>query len=166
VPDTAVSNTGPPRHLVEVDREQVLAGFDQVAMSEEVRAELVRAGVFDRVDHAVGGRLQVCEVDPTEVQPLLAALPQGLGVTDCTVVALSDRLRPDAVLTDDQSLRRVLEEQGYLVVGTVGLLLRGYRDDVYDRRGLVESMDRLLEMSTLHMSRPFRDYVRRLVQTL
>lgn len=64
------------------------------------------------------------------------------------------------------SLRQLLESNGAMVVGSVGLLIRGYRDDRLDLDTLKTSIDDLLERSTLHLSQAFRSYVRQLVEEL
>jgi predicted nucleic acid-binding protein len=67
------------------------------------------------------------------------------------------------VLTDDLALRRRLEAEGAVVVGSVGILIRAYRTGLLRREDLDTAVDALFFESTLHLSRAFRAYVRRLL---
>jgi predicted nucleic acid-binding protein len=68
--------------------------------------------------------------------------------------------------TDDLKREGMLEQEGASVVGSVGLLIRAYTSGKMDRDRLERSMDALLNNSTLHLSRPFRTYIRKLIAEL
>lgn len=70
------------------------------------------------------------------------------------------------ILTDDLALRQRIEQEGGLAVGTLGVLLRNYRVGHYDFAELEVMVHRLMNASTLHMSRPFRGYVLSLLNGL
>jgi hypothetical protein len=59
VPETAVADTGPPLHLAQIEQESQLTIFMRSSISEQVRKELARRGVFDRVASALGDHLVV-----------------------------------------------------------------------------------------------------------
>lgn len=67
------------------------------------------------------------------------------------------------VLTDDLALRRYLEIHHAVVVGSIGMLVRAYRVGQLQRGELEAAVDALFDHSTLHVSRAFRAYVRRLL---
>ena len=53
--DIAVSDTGPPLHLAEIDQVQCLTLFERLVLSEMVRDELNRLGALGRIqDCGVG----------------------------------------------------------------------------------------------------------------
>jgi predicted nucleic acid-binding protein len=86
---------------------------------------------------------------------------------DAQVFAVArDRSFQVIALTDDLALRKLLEREGATVVGSIGLLIRGYRDGRLTRDALDKCIDDLLGKSTLHLSRAFRSYVRQLVEEL
>lgn len=70
------------------------------------------------------------------------------------------------VLTDDLDLRRRLESQGAVVVGSVGVLVRAYSRHLISRAELENAVDMLFTQSTLHVSRAFVAYVRGLLSEL
>jgi predicted nucleic acid-binding protein len=80
-------------------------------------------------------------------------------------LAWADAFR-SPVLTDDLTLRRMLEREGATAVGTAGVLVRAYRRGLLARTELDAAVDALFERSTLHVSLAFRAYVRSLLRTL
>ena len=68
------------------------------------------------------------------------------------------------VLTDDLALRRQLEAHGALVVGSVGILIRAYRQQLMSKIQLENAIDSLFDESSLHLSPAFRVYVRQLLK--
>lgn len=80
--------------------------------------------------------------------------------TDLAVAALSVRLSPDVVLTDDLELRKGLEAQSFTVVGSIGILVRAFKAGRLTKAELRNSFDRLFDGSTLYLSKGFAVYVR------
>lgn len=70
------------------------------------------------------------------------------------------------VLTDDLTLRRRLETKNSTVVGSVGILVRAYTAHLFEHNELEKAVEALCSTSTLHMSSPFRAYIRHLIINL
>ena len=70
------------------------------------------------------------------------------------------------VLTDDLALRRLLEGYGSPATGTVGILIRAYTVQRISRDELELAFDALFRVSTLHLGRAFRTYLRHLLSDL
>jgi len=64
------------------------------------------------------------------------------------------------------ALRQYLEIHHAVVVGSIGMLVRAYRVGQLQRGELEAAVDALFDHSTLHLSRAFRAYVRRLLTDL
>ncbi|MBI3330244.1 MAG: hypothetical protein HYZ81_26495 [Nitrospinae bacterium] len=167
MPETAVTNTGPPLHLAQIGLEGHLTMFARVSLSEHIREELSRRGLFERIATTLGERLGVERVTSQELQAQQATLA---GFTshqaDWSVAALAARLAPDVVLTDDLALRRGLEARGHTVVGSVGVLIRAFKTGRCTKADLDTSIDQLFDGSTLYLSTGFRAYVRQLLKSL
>lgn len=165
--ETAVSNTGPPLHLSEIGQESQLTVFDRVTISEQVREELTRRGVFNRVAAALGDCLTVESVTQAELDAQRTAL-SGFKVhqTDLSVAALAARFASDVVLTDDLELRKGLEAQGCTVIGSIGVLLRAFRIGRFTKAELQAHLDQLFDGRTLYLSTGFRAHVRKLLDHL
>jgi predicted nucleic acid-binding protein len=83
------------------------------------------------------------------------------------VLALARQTRYQLpVLTDDLALRRRIERKGGVAVGTVGVLVRCQELGMSSVSQLEESIERLISCSSLHMSRPFRTFLRKLIRGL
>ena len=164
MPETAVTDTGPLLHLAEIGQEHVLGLFERVVASEQVAAEATRHGVLGRVRSALGHHLVIDAVTEGEV----SAQHDLLGgrcthEADLSVAALAARTTPDVVLTDDLALRKGLEAQGLEVVGGVGILVRAFRTGRVPKSELQGSLERLLDGSSLYLSKGFRAHVRALL---
>jgi len=167
VSETAVANTGPLLHLSEIGLEKVLTIFERVIVSEQVKAELIRHSVFDRLAETLSNRFMVQGVTKEELEAQ-GKLLSGFKVhrADLSVAALAFRLLPDVVLTDDLELRKGLEAQGHTVVGSVGVLIRAFRVGLLTKAELKSHLDRLFDGSTLYLSKAFRTHVRKLLKDL
>lgn len=65
--ESAVSDTGPPLHLSEIEEERHLNLFKSVTIPEDVKIELILHGVFDRVSPALTDCLLVENVTQNEL---------------------------------------------------------------------------------------------------
>ena len=164
----AVSDTGPVLHLHEINQTSALSLFQRLFMPDLVLEELMAYGIGPARLNAVGVTVAPVSVTVTDWAAILNAphLPT-LHPADAQVYVEARRHAYQLpVLTDDLALRRRLEQSGALVIGTVGLLVRAYTLKRLDRLELVGAIDALFSVSTLHMSRAFRAYIRQLIETL
>ena len=165
--ETAVADTGPPIHLAEIGQESQLTIFKLVIISEQVKVELKRRGVFDRVAAMLGDHLVVESVTQPELDAQRAALSRfRVHQADLSVAALAARLAPEVVLTDDLELRKGLETQGHLVVGSVGVLVRAFKAGHLTKAELQACFDQLFDGSTLYLSEGFRIHIHKLLSSL
>lgn len=166
VKQTAVSDTGPPLHLVEIGKENLLSLFRAVIISEEVQTELVRHGVWDKIQ-SVPLCMDVVQVNRNElIEQRRAMSGFRVHLTDISVAALAARMSPDVVLTDDLELRKGLENQGRLVVGSVGILIRSFKTGNLGKSELLACIDTLLNGSSLYLSKGFAVHIRRLLEDM
>lgn len=165
--EPVVSNTGPLLHLSEIAVERSLIIFDQLIISGQVKSELIRYNVFSKVEATMGHNLIVEVVTKTELDAQMAALSGfKLHQADLSVAALAEKLSPALVLTDDLELRKGLEAQGHLAVGSAGILIRAFKLGFLTREELQVSLANLFDGSTLYYSRGFRAYVQKLLDDL
>lgn len=163
----AIGDTGPFLHLHEIDRLDALQVFTRIEVPGLVWRELENFGLSRAV------------LRPGEVTPPLAVaeVPEGLHrgseeggslrlqPADEQVLALARHTRYRLpVLTDDLAVRRRIEHEGGIAVGTVGVLVRCHCIGGSSFSQLEDSIERLMTRSSLHMSRPFRRFVRKLIR--
>ena len=164
----AISDTGPILHLHEIGSLQALRCFGELEIPDLVARELESFDLSaDLVADAVGGRFQVTEVAKSDWQVLISLEGARLQPADAQVLALARTAEfRTPVLTDDLEVRRVVETENGLAVGSIGILVRNYHLGHLARFELEERVAQLLTESTLHMSSPFRRYVRRLIRDI
>lgn len=141
--------------------------FERVAISDQVKAELTRRGVFDRLAAALGSSLVVENLAEPELDAQQVALSAFKAHrADLSIAALAARLSPDVVLTDDLELRKGLEAQGCTVVGSVGALVRAFKAGRFTQAELYAHLEQLFDGSTLYLSKGFRAHVRNFLDSL
>ncbi len=152
-------------HIFEIGRAGALRVFDHLLMPELVAEELRGLGIEPLNLGIAGLQVAVEGIERGQWESVSSAPDQLLiHPADAQVFALAQANQfQTPVLTDDLALRRRLEKEMNLVVGTVGLLLRAYKVGYLRRDELESAVDALFVSSTLHMSRAFRAYVRQLL---
>lgn len=126
----------------------------------------VHGTAVDRLKEA-GIDFEVQRVEPLVWRKVLRDVAPQVQPADAQVFALARTGRFQAlVLTDDLALRRVLEDHGSPVTGTVGILIRAYTVRLISRDEMEASIDTLFRASTLHLRHAFRAYLRKLLSDL
>lgn len=163
MPET-ISDTGPVLHLHEIGRLGTLSSVSPLLFPSRVWEELRRRGLGE-------ASFQSSSL-PFKVSPAIQDLvpsPETLLLqpADVEVFLLAEEMHFEPlVLTDDLALRRLLESRGAMVAGSVGILIRASSVGLLSREELRTSIEALLEHSSLHLSRAFRSYVRKLLEDL
>jgi len=165
----AISDTGPILHLAEIGALSVLTIFNRVLVSNLVNEELRRYGI----DLVVEGQrwsgltFEVKTIGQERVTELLRELTAfKLHRADASIIALADDLEIRPVLTDDMELRKALESKGHEAVGSIGVAVRAYKLEKLTRESLEDLIDDLFSLSSLHLSKGFRQFVREMLVTL
>lgn len=161
----AISDTGPILHLHEIGQERALGVFERLIIPNLVVGELLHYGLDVMQLDIRGLTLSVVPVATEEWEAVIHG-PEAPTIqpADAQVFVLAQASQfQHYVLTDDLALRRYLETHHGVVVGSIGLLVRAYRVSQLQRSELEAAVDALFERSTLHVSRAFGAYVRRLL---
>lgn len=165
--DETISDTGPILHLHEIKKVFVLDIFKCLHFPEAVVEELNRYDV--EIAHLdIEAEISVTHVDIERVKKFLETLSRpDIHHTDASVYILAlDMSFSLPVLTDDLALRKHLEKQGAVAVGSVGLLIRAFHSGLMTRRELDDAIDKLFDQSSLFLSPAFRSYVLRLLNEM
>lgn len=167
VPETVVADTGTILHLVEIKRPDSLCLFDVVTISQYVYAELRRMKALQPASRALAGQLKATHVTYEQIKLQAEQLSAfKLHDPDLSTAALAQSIVPDVVLTDDLSLRKALESQGWTVVGTIGVIIRAYTTGRIPKSEMLDAVDHLLDNSSLYTSKAFRFYVRNRIEEI
>ncbi len=165
---SAISDTGPILHLSEIGRLNCLGVFDEMFVPDLVISECEALGVMVADSSLFPLAVSFRAIPESEWRPFAGTSRTGyLHPADAEVFALARQMEFRLItLTDDLVLRRRIEAEGGTVAGTVGILVRALQAGLLGRAELSLAIDSLFTTSTLHMSRPFRTYVRRLISDI
>lgn len=166
MPET-VCDTGPVLHLHEIGKLEILATVAPLVVPTLVTAELEARGLNSVKLREAALEVTVSPVQEFEWQAILREHAAHLQPADAQVFALVRASRYQRLaLTDDLSLRRLLESHGAQVAGTVGVLVRAYGSARISRSELETSIEALFDRSTLFIGREFRLYLKNLLAEL
>jgi predicted nucleic acid-binding protein len=139
--------------------------FRVVHLATQVEREIRQHVPFEELEIKAGCTVEIHAVPQSALESRRAELPPELSLqeADLATLALALQLAPDLVLTDDLAVRRAVEVQQQIPMGSVGVLLRAYKAGCLDSHSLEQAIDRLFVHSTLYLSPLFKSYVQRII---
>lgn len=163
----AVTDTGPPLHLNQINKMPVLEIFEVISVSKQVKEELQELGAWNQIKNIQEINLQEESVSDDKIIEAGKRVPgYKLQKADLSVLALLHAFKNTLALTDDLDLRRAIESLDREVVGSVGVLIRGYKEGKLSKVELQKSVEQLFNDSSLYLSRAFRLRVLKLIDGL
>jgi predicted nucleic acid-binding protein len=163
----AITDSGPPLHLNEIGYIQFLKIFDTLLVSTQVKEELQDLCIWHYLTKEKAVHLQeetIIDDEITKEQDRWKNFT--LHRADLSVLVLVQRKAGTLALTDDLALRRAIESLGRVFVGSLGIVIRGYREKRLSKDELHKCVDLLFNDSSLYLSRIFRDRVQKLIEEL
>jgi predicted nucleic acid-binding protein len=138
----AVADTGPLHYLVLAGHIQILTDlFSEVAIPHAVQGELAHPGAPVAVRDWIAAPptwLSVNSAAPDVLAQVDAVLDPG----ERAALALAMERQPDLVLMDDHAGVAAAHARGFVVTGTLGLLVRAARRDLLDLPAAMDALGR------------------------
>lgn len=161
----AVCDAGPLTHLWQIRLWTAFKAFTVVYVPEQVAEEVQKHVEFEQFKNQGISVLNIRAVSSAQIESFKTTIPPSfnLHLADCATCVLAQDICPDFVLTDDLSLRRVLEMHSHPVMGSVGLVMYAYKIGLLNQETLQHTIDELFVHSTLYLSPQFKTYVRKLI---
>lgn len=155
----AVSDTGPLLHLNEIHFSKALNIFSTLIIPDEVSSELKKAKV------SITKNIQMLSLHPQskDVTKLLTN-QHSLDLGEAEAIALALQEKISLFLTDDLDARQVAKTFHLEVHGTVGILLRAYREKIIDKRSAFEAVRSLKTRSSLFITQDLINEVLRTIE--
>jgi len=119
----AVADTGPLHYLILIDHADLFGQLlERVLIPDAVRDELCNPGAPASVRSWIASPPHWLSADPVP-SAALDDVDSSLDDGERAAIALAVRVRPDLVLMDDRAGVAVARTKGFVVTGTLGLLV-------------------------------------------
>ena len=147
-----LSDSGPLIHLSEAGAEFAWGIFPKVWVPEVVNSEVsaVRKAGFNILTGERFDIYMTTEKVRESAEDLVKE--HTMGTNDALVLASAILIKADLLLTDDLELREFSRSKGIAPVGSIGILLRAFKEDKCDLRKLLDMLDRLYSESSLYIT--------------
>jgi len=154
----AISDSGPIIHLHEIDCLNALDLFEEIIIPPSVETELKRKGV--PLKQIIVRQLTPGMKDKSKVFSVNYELD--IGESEAIVLAIEEHA--EYFLTDDLDARIIGAEQGLEVHGTIGIILRAFRDKLLNKANAIEKLGKLKTNSSLFITQDLVNLVIRAIQ--
>jgi len=150
----AVSNTGPIIHLTEINLLEAFNVFSETSIPEEVKRELEISKTI------VPRKIKVLKILP-EFKDRIKILSnqENLDLGEAFAIVLTMQEKADYFLTDDLDARSVAIKYNIEAHGTVGIILRAFREKIIDKKTAIEKINELYHKSSLFITKDLVDGV-------
>lgn len=145
------SDTGPILHLNEINQIFLLKLFSKIFISDYVREELLRYEV-----KVLPKNIELKEVNKDQVGLLVEKY--GLDISECSVIWLCKSLKISLLLTDDLNARDVAKYLEIEPVGTIGIIIRCFREKIIDKKKAIGLLKKVYEDSSLFITSELINY--------
>lgn len=149
--DKAISNTGPILHLSEINYLKALRIVKKVLVPPEVWRELKRSKIGGALEKAKFVKTAELGKRGKDLASLLVR-KYALGLGEAEVIALSKESGANLVFTDDLDARDIAKQMGLKPHGSVGILLRAYRERTLTRKETINAIRKLYSDSSLYIT--------------
>jgi len=149
-----VSDTGPIIHLSEINFIKVLDIFSEALIPEEVYNELRLSKI------PVPKRIKIVGLKP-EFKDSVKVLTnqENLDLGEACAIVLTMQEKADYFLTDDLDARSVALKYNLEVHGTIGVILRAFREKIINKKIAIEKVNELHTKSSLFITKDLIDEV-------
>jgi len=143
----AVSDIGPILHLHEIDLLKVLDIFSVVSISEIIKDE------FNRYKIKINSKIKVVDIiDKSKDNMKLLTNQYDLDLGEASAISLALQEKADYFLTNDLEARNVAKRFGLEVHGSVGIILRAFRDKRLRKIEAITKVHELKSKSSLFIT--------------
>lgn len=154
----AVSDTGPILHLNEISIAKALDVFQEVFIAEEVKNELIKNKI------EISKRIKLINLKPQfkdVAEIFINKFSLDLGESQSIALALQEKV--DWFLTDDLDARTVANFHDVEAHGTVGIILRAFREKLINKETAIKKVNELHTISSLFIT---KDIINQIINSI
>ena len=143
----AVSNTGPIIHLTEINLIKALNIFQSITIPEEVKKELIKNNV------PIPKRIKITKLKPeSKDKTKILTNEYNLDLGEAEAISLALQEKVDYFLTDDLDARQIAKEFKLETHGTIGIILRAFKEKIISKEKTIEKIKELKTNSSLFIT--------------
>ena len=143
----AVSNTGPIIHLTEINLIRILTIFQNITIPEEVKKELIKNNV------PIPKRIKITKLKPeSKDKTKILTNEYNLDLGEAEAISLALQEKVDYFLTDDLDARQIAKEFKLETHGTIGIILRAFKEKIISKEKTIEKIKELKTNSSLFIT--------------
>ncbi|KXA94171.1 hypothetical protein AKJ37_07870 [candidate division MSBL1 archaeon SCGC-AAA259I09] len=147
----AVSDTGPLIHLSQIEKLELLKIVDRLLIPLEVKDEFRKGGSLKKLREL--DIIEVKEVKGTHADSAGAMSRKfGLDLGEAGAIVLAKKKGISLIFTDDLDARRAAMMRGLEPHGSIGILLRAYRDGIISEEETITAIRQLHSDSSLYLT--------------
>jgi predicted nucleic acid-binding protein len=144
----AVSDSGPIIHLNEINFLESFNIFNSVLIPEEVESEIKKHKIYPMK------KIRVAALN-TRHKDIVKILTnqKDLGLGESEAISLAIQEKPCIFLTDDLEARNIAKEFSLDVHGSLGIILRAFREELINLDIAIKKINELQSKSSLFITR-------------
>lgn len=148
-----VADTTPLISLMKIGQLDLLEKlFGEVQIPEAVFKELIYNSNYPEESKLIRESKFIIKVSVNDTSAVeLLRRSSGLDAGESEAIILSDSLNASLLLMDEVKGRQVAKQMGISLMGTLGLLLVGYKENILTKQQIVECID-IMRKSGRHIS--------------
>jgi predicted nucleic acid-binding protein len=144
----AVSDTGPIMHLSEINLINSLDIFSELIIPEEVERELKNNKI------PLFKKIKILKLSPDFKDKVkILTNQENLDLGEAFAIVLAMQGKTDYFLTDDLDAINVATKYNLQVHGTIGIILRAFREKTIDKKTVIEKVNELYTKSSLFITK-------------
>ncbi len=144
----AVSDTGPVIHLSEISLINSFDIFSELIIPEEVERELKNSKIL------IFKKIKILKLSPDFKDKVkILTNQENLDLGEAFAIVLAMQEKTDYFLTDDLEARNVAIKYNLQVHGTIGIILRAFRERIIDKKTAIEKVNELYAKSSLFITK-------------
>jgi len=156
--DKAVFDTGPFIHLNEINLLHILNLFKSIMAVDEVFNELNKnAALHGKIKNA--GNIKLFQLKPKSKDiSMLLAERYNINLAESSSISLAMQEKADIFITDDLDARTIAKNFNIEVHGTIGIIVRAFRESFISRETAINKIKELYGKSSLFITKDLVDW--------
>ncbi|MBI4823188.1 MAG: DUF3368 domain-containing protein [Nitrospirae bacterium] len=137
----AVSDADVIIHLSKLNKLSLLQSlYTEIAIPEYIKLEILSKD-NPEIQEAINSFIKVLETSKDKAEAI--ARKHGIHFGEGHVKALGEKLKASLFLSNERKVRKAAKEEGFVVTGTIGIILRSVKEGLIDKPEAVSLLGKM-----------------------